>query len=59
MKQKKLVLTVINSAGVVIIEKNPASFEHVQSALMMYDEIGTTIKLQVCEVEINQEGQSS
>lgn len=59
MKQKKLVLTVVNSEGSKIIEKNPASLEHVQSSLMLYDEVGTKFELEICEVEINQGGQSS
>ena len=59
MKQKKLVLTVVNSQGSTIIEKNPASLEHVQSSLMLYDEVGTKFELEICEVEINQGGQSS
>lgn len=59
MKQKKLVLTVSNSAGIEIIKKDPASLEHVQSSLMLYDEVGTKFELEICEVKINQEGQSS
>ena len=59
MKQKKLVLTVVNSEGNEIIEKDPASLEHVQSSLMLYDEVGTKFELEICEVEINQGGQSS
>lgn len=49
--QKKLVLTVYNADGEVIFSKDPASFEHVQSSLIMFDEVGTEIYLAIRPIE--------
>lgn len=54
MKQKKLVLKVNDSEGNQIHVSDPASLQHVQSALTLFDEVGTEFVLEIVEFEMDQ-----
>lgn len=52
MKQKKLVISVLNENGDVVFSKDPASVEHVHAAIALYAEICSKIVLDFPSIEI-------
>lgn len=52
MKQKKLVISVLNENGDVVFSKDPASVEHVHAAIALYAETCSKIVLDFPAVEI-------